>query len=176
MNLKSILNGLDYELLQGTEDVQINKINYDSRKVCKDDLFVCVKGYATDGHKYAEKAVLNGAKVIVIQDDVNIGDTGITIVKCSDTRKALALMGANYYGNPSEKMKIIGITGTNGKTTTAFMIKDILECAGKKVGLIGTIANYICGEKFIQKEQLQNHWNFKSYLEKWLKKELNTVL
>lgn len=147
MNLKSILNGLDYELLQGTEDVQINKINYDSRKVCKDDLFVCVKGYATDGHKYAEKAVLNGAKVIVIQDDVDIEDKEITIVKCSDTRKALALMGANYYGNPSEKMKIIGITGTNGKTTTAFMIKDILECAGKKVGLIGTIANYICGEK-----------------------------
>ena len=146
MNLKSILNGLDYELLQGTEDKEINKINYDSRKVCDNDLFVCVKGYATDGHKYADKAISSGAKVIVLQDDIDIENKDITIIKCSDTRKALALMGANYYDNPSNKMKIIGITGTNGKTTTAFMIKDILESAGKKVGLIGTIANYICGE------------------------------
>ena len=147
MNLKDILNGLDYEIIQGTTDVEINKINYDSRKVCQGDLFVCVKGYATDGHKYAAKAVSSGAKVIVIQDDIELGDTDTVIIKCRDTRKALAVMGANYYDNPSKKMKIIGITGTNGKTTTAFMIKDILESADKKVGLIGTIANYICREK-----------------------------
>lgn len=147
MNLKNILKGLDYELLQGTKDKEINKINYDSRKVCDNDLFVCVKGYATDGHKYADKAVSSGAKVIVLQDHIEIENKDITIIKCSDTRKALAIMGANYYDNPSKKMKIIGITGTNGKTTTAFMIKDILENAGKKVGLIGTIANFICGEK-----------------------------
>lgn len=147
MNLKSILNGLDYEVLQGTEDREINKINYDSRKVCNNDLFVCVKGYATDGHKYADKAVSSGAQVIVLQDEINIENKDVTVIKCSDTRKALAVMGANYYDNPSKKMKVIGITGTNGKTTTAFMIKDILESAGKKVGLIGTIANYICGEK-----------------------------
>ena len=147
MILKNILKGLDYELLQGTEDKEINKINYDSRKVCDNDLFVCVKGYATDGHKYADKAVSSGAKVIVLQDHIEIENKDITIIKCSDTRKALAIMGANYYDNPSKKMKIIGITGTNGKTTTAFMIKDILENAGKKVGLIGTIANFICGEK-----------------------------
>ena len=147
MNLKSILNGLDYELLQGTEELEINKINYDSRKVSDNDLFVCVKGYSTDGHKYADKAISNGSKVIVVQDEIDIDNKDVTIVKCRDTRKALAVMGANYYDNPSKKMKIIGITGTNGKTTTAFMIKDILESAGKKVGLIGTIANFICGEK-----------------------------
>ncbi len=147
MNLKSILNGLDYEVLQGTEELEINKINYDSRKVSNNDLFVCVKGYSTDGHKYADKAISSGAGVIVVQDEIDIDNKDVTIVKCSDTRKALAVMGANYYDNPSKKMKIIGITGTNGKTTTAFMIKDILESAGKKVGLIGTIANFICGEK-----------------------------
>ncbi|WP_294379562.1 Mur ligase family protein, partial [uncultured Clostridium sp.] len=147
MNLKNILNGLDYELLQGNDDKEIEKINYDSRKVEKNDIFVCVKGYATDGHKYAEKAISNGASVIVIQDDIEVNDKSVTIIKCADTRKALAVMGANYYDNPSKKMKIIGITGTNGKTTTAFMIKDILESAGKKVGLIGTIANFVCGEK-----------------------------
>ncbi|WP_294392658.1 UDP-N-acetylmuramoyl-L-alanyl-D-glutamate--2,6-diaminopimelate ligase [uncultured Clostridium sp.] len=147
MNLKSILNGLDYELLQGTENREINKINYDSRKVSDNDLFVCVKGYATDGHKYADKAVSSGAGVIVLQDEIDIADKNVTVIKCSDTRKALAVMGANYYDNPAKNMKVIGITGTNGKTTTAFMIKDILESAGKKVGLIGTIANFICGEK-----------------------------
>ncbi|MCE5221445.1 MAG: UDP-N-acetylmuramoyl-L-alanyl-D-glutamate--2,6-diaminopimelate ligase [Clostridium sp.] len=147
MNLKSILRGIDYKVIQGEVDVDINKINYDSRKVEKLDIFVCIKGYATDGHKYIDKAIENGAKVIVIQDSVEIKDKNISVIKCADTRKALALMGSNYYDNPSSKMKIIGITGTNGKTTTAFMIKDILESNNKKVGLIGTIANYIGSEK-----------------------------
>jgi UDP-N-acetylmuramoyl-L-alanyl-D-glutamate--2,6-diaminopimelate ligase len=147
MNLKSILKGLDYEIIQGEIDCDINKINYDSRKITTSDIFICIKGYATDGHKYVDKAIENGAKVIVIQDDVKIKNNEITIIKSSDTRKALALMGANYYDNPSNKMKIIGVTGTNGKTTTAFMIKDILESDNKKVGLIGTIANYIGDEK-----------------------------
>ena len=147
MNLKSILKGLDYEIVQGKDDVEINKINYDSRKVSPCDIFICIKGYATDGHKYIDKAIENGAKVIVLQDSVKIDNSEITIIKSNDTRKALALMGANYYDNPSDKMKIIGVTGTNGKTTTAFMIKDILEAGNKKVGLIGTIANYIGDEK-----------------------------
>ncbi|WP_238861144.1 UDP-N-acetylmuramoyl-L-alanyl-D-glutamate--2,6-diaminopimelate ligase [Clostridium sp. YIM B02569] len=147
MNLKSILKGIDYESIQGDIDIEVNKINYDSRKAGNDDVFVCIKGYATDGHKYIEKAIENGVKVIVIQDDIEIKDENITIIKCNDTRKALALMGANYYDNPSSKMKIIGVTGTNGKTTTAFMIKHILEESNKKVGLIGTIANFIGDEK-----------------------------
>jgi UDP-N-acetylmuramoyl-L-alanyl-D-glutamate--2,6-diaminopimelate ligase len=147
MNLKSVLKGIDYEVIQGNIDVEINKINYDSRKVKSLDIFVCIKGYATDGHRYIDKAIENGAKVIVLQDNIEIKDDNITVIKCVDTRKALALIGANYYGNPSDKMKIIGITGTNGKTTTAFMIKEILEAANKKVGLIGTIANFIGKEK-----------------------------
>ena len=147
MNLKSILKGIDYEVIQGTIDIEINKINYDSRKVESLDIFVCIKGYSTDGHKYIDKAIENGARIVVIQDGVEIKDQDITVIKCPDTRKALALMGSNYYDNPSSKMKVIGITGTNGKTTTAFMIKDILEANNKKVGLIGTIANYIGNEK-----------------------------
>jgi len=147
MNLRSILNGIDYEIIQGGIDVDINRINYDSRKITASDIFICIKGYATDGHKYIDKAIENGAKVIIIQDDVEIKNSEISIIKSNDTRKALALMGANYYDKPSNKMKIIGITGTNGKTTTAFMIKDILEANNKKVGLIGTIANYIGSEK-----------------------------
>lgn len=147
MDLKNILSGISYEVVKGGVDVEINKPAYDSRQAGQGDLFVCIKGFATDGHKYAQKAVENGASVIVIQDDVEINSENVTVIKVKDTRKALAVIGANYYDNPSKKMKIIGITGTNGKTTTAFMIKDILEAAGKKVGLIGTIANYICREK-----------------------------
>ena len=147
MNLKSILETIDYEVVQGNDDLEVGSINYDSRKIKENDIFVCIKGFATDGHKYTDKALENGASVIVLQDDVKIEDKDITVIKCSDTRKALAVMGANFYDNPSRKMKMIGITGTNGKTTTAFMIKDILEAEGKKVGLIGTIANYIGSEK-----------------------------
>lgn len=125
MNLNTILNGVDYKVVQGDINVEISKINYDSRKVQDSDIFVCIKGYTTDGHKYVNKAIENGAKVIIIQDDVSIDNKEIIIIKCEDTRKALAMIGANYYDNPSKKMKVIGITGTNGKTTTAFMIKDI---------------------------------------------------
>ena len=147
MNLKTILETLDYEVVQGSIDLKVGSINYDSRKVRKNDIFVCIKGFATDGHKYIDKALENGASVIVLQDNVEIKDKDVTVIKCNDTRKALAVIGANFYDNPSRKMKMIGVTGTNGKTTTAFMIKDILEAEGKKVGLIGTIANYIGSEK-----------------------------
>lgn len=166
MKLADILQGIDYEVVKGNTDADINKIAYDSRKVQDNDMFVCVKGYATDGHKYIESALSKGAKTIIIQDDVNIKEEGINVIKTADTRKALAVCGANFYDNPSKKMKIIGVTGTNGKTTTTFMIKDILERAGKKTGLIGTIANYIGHEKIhterttpesLELQQLFNH-------------------
>lgn len=147
MKLKNVLNGIDYEIVQGEINREFNSINYDSRKIKAGDIFIAIKGYQTDGHKYINKAIENGAEIVVVEEDIKIENSEITIIKSKNTRKALALMGANYYENPSNKMKIIGITGTNGKTTTAFMIKDILEASGKKVGLIGTIANYICGEK-----------------------------
>lgn len=151
MILSNVLEGLDYEIIQGDVNVNIQKINYDSRKVKENDIFVCIKGFASDGHKYAHSAVKSGAKVIVCEDLLDI-EENITVIRVNDTRKALAVMGANYYDNPSKKMKIIGVTGTNGKTTSAFMVKTILEEEGKKVGLIGTIANYI-GSKKIDTER-----------------------
>ncbi|MBE6047444.1 MAG: UDP-N-acetylmuramoyl-L-alanyl-D-glutamate--2,6-diaminopimelate ligase [Clostridium sp.] len=147
MMLKELLNGLDYEVLQGNEDIEIESVEYDSRNVKQNGLFVCIKGYATDGHKYAEMASQNGASAIVCEDSIDISNRNNTIIKVKDSRKALAVIGSNYYHNPSKKMKIIGVTGTNGKTTTTFMLKTILEKEGKKVGLVGTIANYIGNEK-----------------------------
>lgn len=151
MNLAKLLDGLNYKLIKGDINREINKINYDSRKVEDKDVFVCIKGFASDGHKFVDSAIKKGAKVIICQDEVNVSED-VTIIKFDDTRKALASIGANYYGRPSEKLNIIGITGTNGKTTTAFMIKSILESLGENVGLIGTIANYI-GDEQIKSER-----------------------
>jgi UDP-N-acetylmuramoyl-L-alanyl-D-glutamate--2,6-diaminopimelate ligase len=151
VNLKELLKGVDYSLLKGSTGVNINNICYDNRKVTKNDIFVCIKGFATDGHKYIKGAIEKGASTIIVQDAVEV-EENVNIIKVDDSRKVLAKIGANYYGNPADKLNIIGVTGTNGKTTSAFMIKSILEKAGHKVGLIGTIANYI-GNKVIHTER-----------------------
>ncbi|MGL5647719.1 MAG: UDP-N-acetylmuramoyl-L-alanyl-D-glutamate--2,6-diaminopimelate ligase [Clostridium sp.] len=151
MELKKLLNGIDYEIIKGDLEGKVSDVNYDSRKVKENNLFVCVKGFTSDGHKFAKKAIEDGAKYIICEDIIET-DEDITIIKVNDSRKALAIVGSNFYGNPKKDLRIIGITGTNGKTTTAFMIKKILEKANKKVGLIGTVANYI-GNREIQTER-----------------------
>jgi UDP-N-acetylmuramoyl-L-alanyl-D-glutamate--2,6-diaminopimelate ligase len=151
MLLRNLLNEIEFELLKGSLDQKVNKITYDNRKTEDGDIFFCVKGFASDGHKFANSAVKNGAKVVFCMDDLNISED-ITVLKVKDTRKTMALIASNYYGRPTEKLKVIGITGTNGKTTSAFMTKKILEDSGYKVGLIGTIANYI-GDRVIKTER-----------------------
>lgn len=151
MKLKELLTNLDYKIVKGDLEIEINNINYDSRKVETGDLFVCIKGFASDGHKFAISAVEKGSVCILCEDEIECNDN-VTVIKVDNSRKALAVLSCNYYDNPSKKMKMIGVTGTNGKTTSAFMVKTILEAEGKKVGLIGTIANYI-GSKKIDTER-----------------------
>ena len=146
MILKSLLKGLDYEVIKGNEESKVQNIGYDNRKIEQGDAFVCVKGFKVDGHSFIGDAIKKGAKTLIVQEDVSVQED-ITIIKVRDTRKALAIMSSNYFGNPKDKLKIIGITGTNGKTTSAFIIKSILEKAGFMTGLIGTIANYIGNKK-----------------------------
>lgn len=145
MQLSEILNGMEFELISGNCEMDIDGINYDSRLIEKSNLFICIEGYATDGHEYIDNAFKNGATAIIVMKDLK-KVPNCTVIKVKDTRKAMALAGANFYGKPADKMKIIGITGTNGKTTSTYMMKSILENAGYKVGLIGSISNYI-GEK-----------------------------
>lgn len=152
MKLLDLLNGVNYEVLSGTEDMDINHIQYDSRKIKNGDLFVCLTGFEVDGHDYAFKAIDAGAKVIVCEKDININNDEITVILVKEGRKALATMSANYYGHPTKNLKLIGVTGTNGKTTTVYLLKSMLEKAGKKVGLVGTIANYI-GDKKVKSER-----------------------
>lgn len=128
----------------------INDIKCNSKDVKKNDLFVAIKGVTRDGHDYIDEAILNGAIVIIVNDNryYEFKDRKVLVIKTSDTRKTLSRLACNYYNNPSKEFYLIGITGTKGKTTTSFMIKSILEESGKKVGLIGTIGNYI-GNKLV---------------------------
>ncbi len=151
MKLRTILNGLEELKAKGNLDEEITSIAYDSRKVKEDGVFVAIKGFNVNGHDYIAQAVQKGAKAVVVQDGEKIKKSDFNedtvIVVAPDTRIALAKMSANFFGNPTRKLKTIGVTGTKGKTTTTYMIKEILEKAGHKVGLIGTIANYIGNEK-----------------------------
>lgn len=146
MKIVDLLAGLNYEFVSGEKDIEINSPQYDSRKVQQGDVFFAITGFSTDGHKFIEKAVQSGAKVVVVERDIDLIE-GVTYIKVENGRRALAMASCNFYDHPSKKMKLIGITGTNGKTTSAFMLKHILEAAGYKVGLIGTIANYIGNEE-----------------------------
>lgn len=152
MKLLDLLKGVSYQLLSGELEKEINNIQYDSRKIEVDDLFVCLTGFEVDGHNYANKAIEAGAKVIICEKNIDIKENDVTVLLVKEGRKALALMAANYYGHPTRKLKLIGATGTNGKTTTVYLLKSILEKAGKKVGLVGTIANYI-GDTKIKSER-----------------------
>ncbi len=149
MKLKNILRTTNYTTVQGDINVEISNIIYDSRKVEQGTLFVCLKGYNTDGHKYAFDAASKGAAALLISDDVDIDNNDVTIIKVTDTRKALAFISAEFFSNPAKELTTIAITGTKGKTTTVAMIKTILECAGIKAGTIGTLG-IIMGDKLIK--------------------------
>lgn len=152
MELKKILAGLEGLKAKGNLDLDIEKLESDSRKITKDSLFVAIKGYDVDGHDYIQDAIKNGAKAVMVEEGIDLKKlkipADVTLIMAPNTRKSLAKMACNFYGNPSRKFKLVGITGTKGKTTTSFMLKAILEKQGLKVGLIGTIAKYI-GSKCI---------------------------
>lgn len=145
MHISQLVRGLECEIVG--EDCKISGLNYDSRKVQPGDVFFAIRGFKTDGHKYVEQAAANGAAAVVV-DQFQVLDAQITQIIVPDTRAAMAKMAAAFFQFPSSRLKVIGITGTNGKTTTTYLIKAILEQAGYKVGLIGTIQTLIGSETF----------------------------
>ncbi len=151
MELKKILAGIEGLKLRGDLNLEIKGIEKNSKNIKNGYLFIAIKGFQTDGHNYIEDAIKNGAIAVMVEEGVNLKELkipeNIAIIMAKDTREALAIASSNFYENPSRKFQLIGVTGTKGKTTTTFMIKEILEKAGKKVGLIGTIATYINGKK-----------------------------
>lgn len=150
MELKKVLIGLEGLKAKGSLDIEINNLDSNSKNIKDGDMFIAIKGFSVDGHKYINDAIKAGAKAVMVEEGTNLKDIklpeDVTLIIAKDTREALAICSCNFYGNPSLKFKLIGVTGTKGKTTTTFMIKEILERAGYKVGLIGTIATYINGK------------------------------
>ena len=150
MELKKILVGLEGLKAKGKLDLDITGLESNSKNIKEGYMFIAIKGYSVDGHDYINNAIEAGAKVVMVQEGCDLKKiklpADVTIIMAKDTREALAICSCNFYGNPSRKFKLIGVTGTKGKTTTTYMIKEILEKAGHKVGLIGTIATYINGK------------------------------
>lgn len=147
MKIRQLLEELEYTLLAGNIDTEISTLVYDSRKVQEGSVFVCISGTLRDAHDFIPDVIAKGAKAIVVEKDVERKE-GITYIKVENSRRALAYLSAAYFGHPARKLKTIGITGTKGKTTTTYMVKSILESAGIKTGLIGTI-EAIIGEEHI---------------------------
>ena len=142
MRLAQLLENIEYEVLCGSTDTEITEIVNDSRKVKKGCVFPCIRGASFDGHKFAGEVAAKGAAAIVAEEKVEVPE-GVTVILVKDTRIAMARMACAWYGYPAQKLKMIGVTGTKGKTTTTYMVKSILEAAGHKVGLIGTIETLI---------------------------------
>ncbi|HWR95063.1 MAG TPA: UDP-N-acetylmuramoyl-L-alanyl-D-glutamate--2,6-diaminopimelate ligase [Flavobacterium sp.] len=137
--LKDILYKVAIDTVKGSTDIAINKIDFDSRKIQENDVFIAIRGTVSDGHDYINKAIELGAKAIVCDTIPENCVDGVTYIKVNDTNSALALMATNYFENPSQKLKLIGITGTNGKTTIASLLYQLFKKAGYKVGLISTV-------------------------------------
>ena len=159
MKLKELLRGLEGLKVRGNLEEEITNLDKDSRNIKEEGLFVAIKGFNEDGHEYVNAAIEKGAVAVILQEDsinaefIKRLPAEVTIIVAKDTRYALAICSCNFYGNPSRKFKLVGITGTKGKTTTSFMIKKILEKSGRKVGLIGTIATYIGDKKLEDSER-----------------------
>ena len=146
MELKKILVGLEGIKAKGNVDLEIKGIEKNSKEVKEGYMFVAIKGFSVDGHKFIASAIENGATAVMVEEGCDLKSLNIpenvTILMVPDTRKALAICSSNFYGNPSAQLKLIGVTGTKGKTTTTFMMREIFQKQGIKAGLIGTIAIY----------------------------------
>jgi UDP-N-acetylmuramoyl-L-alanyl-D-glutamate--2,6-diaminopimelate ligase len=146
MKLSKLLEKLDYELLQGSLDTEVSDLAYDSRKIKPGMLFVAIAGTVVDGHKFIPDVVERGASVLVVERDVEAVNPAVTVVKVKNGRAALSLLSQAYFDYPASRMISIGITGTKGKSTTTYMIRDIIEKSGKTCGIVGTIGVAIKGE------------------------------
>ena len=144
--LRELMGGFEYTLLSGNLDTEITGISYNSASVIEGCLFICIAGARFNAHEVAEEIVWKGARALVVSEDVDLSDAAmerITLIRVPDSRYAMAFLSAAWFDHPADKLKVIGITGTKGKTTTTYLVKSILEQAGLKVGLIGTIETII---------------------------------
>lgn len=175
--LKQLLAEVDCEEIKGTKDREVTAVVYDSRKVEEGCLFVCIIGANFDGHTAAEEAVKNGAKVLVVSKEIEMdAEADVTLIRVQDTRYALASLSAAWFDHPARKLSTIGVTGTKGKTTTTYLVKSILENAGRRVGLIGTI-EVIIGDRHIHAvNTTPESYVLQQYFHEMVEEGLDTVV
>lgn len=179
MKLEFLLEKLEYECIQGTLDRDVSEVVYDSRKtdLQKGSLFICIEGAVFDGHEYALTMVERGVKTLVVSKEVDgLDDRDVTIIKVENTRFAMAHISAAWFGHPAEKLKVIGITGTKGKTTTTYLVKSILENAGFKVGLVGTIETIIGGTHIHAQNTTPESYLLQQYFARMVETGLDAVV
>jgi len=174
LNLKELLKALPTLDVSGTPNLIIKKIEYDSRRVNRGDLFVALEGHSEDGHQYVPSAIKNGAVAVVVQED---GDYRAKVkIIVPNTREALALLANRFYDFPSRRMKVVGITGTNGKTTITYLVRSILMHDRKKVGLIGTIAYWIGDQKINAKNTTPESLDLQRMFSRMLEEKIIAVV
>lgn len=171
MLLTTLVQDLEFTSIKGDLDKDINAISYDSREVVKNSVFVAISGFAMDGHQFIEKAIKQGASTIILEKDMSIKED-VTVLKVINSREALARVSANFYHNPTDQLNLIGITGTNGKTSTTYFIKSILEKARQSVGLIGTNGTMIDNKHITNKNTTPESLNLQQFFSKM--KDANT--
>lgn len=176
MKLEKLLNKIDYTLLQGNIELNIKDLAYDSRNVLDDYAFIALNGNNVDGHDYINDAINNGAKVIIVNKDITLDNKDITIIKVENTNKILSKLSLNFFDNPHKKMTTIAITGTKGKTTTSFMIKKILECAGYSCGVIGTTGIYIKDKYYSSKNTTPLSYDTIKYMSEMVENDIEYLV
>lgn len=175
MKLAELLEKTEYEVRQGSTDQEVKGLAYDSRKVSEGFAFACISGSMQDGHDFIPEVVKKGAKVLVVQKEVEAPED-VTVIRVKNTRLTLALMSAAWFDYPAEKLKTIGITGTKGKTTTSYMIKSILEQGGIKTGLIGTIEVIIGDRRQDAKNTTPESYDIQEFFAKMAEAGLSAVV
>ena len=177
MKLTDLLDKLEYECIQGEADRQVTQVVYDSRKITRGCLFICIEGANFDGHEFAAEAVEKGASVLIVSKPVKgVEEKDVTVIQVENPRYAMAFISAAYFGNPAEKLRVIGITGTKGKTTTSYLVKSILENAGYKVGLVGTIEVIIGDTHIHANNTTPESYLLQEYFAKMVEAGLDTVV
>ncbi len=177
MELKYLLEKIEYECVQGSLERDVTAVEYDTRKeLSKGSLFVCIEGAVFDGHAYALKAAQRASVLVVSKDVPGVEAYDVTVIKVKNTRYAMAWISAAYFGYPAEKLKVIGVTGTKGKTTTAYLVKSILENSGYKVGLIGTIETIIGKEHIPATNTTPESYILQSYFAKMVEEGMDAVV
>jgi len=145
--LTEIMRGIDYSGVDPGKDISVANICFDSRKISKNDLFIAVRGTSTNGHFYINQAISMGARAVLCENIPDDPDPDICWIKVKNSGYALAVCASNYYNNPSKEIKLVGVTGTNGKTTTATLLYRLFTSLGYRVGLLSTVANYVAGRE-----------------------------